>query len=145
MALVVFFLYPTLRESKSAVVVDDVPLVRGMIHPPSQRQVSRGNPKASRWLGTLAHKPWSFFKPLILWCESKGNYTDPPGPASSASGGYQILHRTWAGHAGYADAYHAPPQIQDEKAQLLFDASNVKPWMPSVSCWLPLARASSDR
>lgn len=55
----------------------------------------------------------------VLACESGGNPT-AQNPRSSASGLWQILDSTWAGFGGYARALHAPWQVQNEKAALLW-------------------------
>jgi hypothetical protein len=51
----------------------------------------------------------------IRYVESRGNYTAPPNKGR-ASGAYQFITSTWNNHAGYSDAYLAPPDIQDERA-----------------------------
>ena len=52
----------------------------------------------------------------IRYLESRGDYTAPPN-RGRASGAYQYIPTTWAGYGGYAEAYLAPPWVQDERAQ----------------------------
>jgi len=51
----------------------------------------------------------------IRLLESRGDYRAPPN-RGRASGAYQFITSTWNGHAGYREAYLAPPEIQDERA-----------------------------
>ncbi len=51
----------------------------------------------------------------IRYVESRGNYNAPPN-RGNASGAYQFIASAWDGYAGYAHAYLAPPQVQDERA-----------------------------
>lgn len=55
----------------------------------------------------------------VLARESGGNPT-ARNPRSTASGLWQFLDSTWAGYAGYARAYLAPPSVQNEKARLVW-------------------------
>ena len=43
-----------------------------------------------------------------------------PCGVSDASGKWQFLRSTWAGHGGYLNAADAPEWVQDEKARMLF-------------------------
>ncbi len=51
----------------------------------------------------------------IMLCESGGNLT-AYNASSGASGKWQIIESTWAGHGGYAEARDAPEAVQDERA-----------------------------
>ena len=51
----------------------------------------------------------------IRYMESRGIYTLPPN-AGNASGAYQFIESTWAGHGGFEHAYLAPPEVQDHRA-----------------------------
>lgn len=55
----------------------------------------------------------------VMRCESGGNIR-AENPRSSASGKWQIVDGTWAGFGGYARASHAPEEVQDAKARLLW-------------------------
>lgn len=52
----------------------------------------------------------------IFYAESGGNWY-VTNPRSSASGGFQYLDSTWAGHRGYRRAVHAPAWVQWERFQ----------------------------
>lgn len=47
--------------------------------------------------------------------ESGGDY-QARAAGSTASGAYQFIDTTWAGYGGYAEAWMAPPDVQDAKA-----------------------------
>jgi hypothetical protein len=51
--------------------------------------------------------------------ESGGSLT-AQNPTSSASGKWQFINSTWAGHGGYAEAWMAPESVQDSKARQLW-------------------------
>lgn len=52
----------------------------------------------------------------VKWRESHGDYT-ALNRSSGASGAWQFLDSTWAGHGGYSKAMYAPPDVQDERAR----------------------------
>lgn len=72
-------------------------------------------------------RDFNFWEPHIRFCESRDNPV-ADNESSSASGLYGILDSTWSGHGEYDRAKDAPPEIQREKAKLLFDSSGLRPW-----------------
>lgn len=85
--------------------------------------VGRGvpNPVVNAAYGTVNGYPCGGDLPTcrVLACESGGNPT-AQNPTSTASGLWQILDGTWAGFGGYARAVHAPVDVQNAKARLLW-------------------------
>lgn len=79
-------------------------------------------------------RDWRSLESRIIECESSGNPT-AYNRSSGASGLYQFLKSTWAGHGGYAEARFAPVEVQREKFRILFQASGLKPWYSSRGCW----------
>jgi len=68
----------------------------------------------------------------IFLAESGGDWV-AQNPTSSASGGYQFLDSTWAGHGGYAHAKDAPPHVQRERFLALWaDGAGASHWTESV-------------
>lgn len=70
----------------------------------------------------------------IKQCESGGSYT-AQNAHSTASGAYQVLDSTWNRYGGYARAKDAPPEVQEQFAQQLYNRSGTTPWNASRSCW----------
>ena len=68
----------------------------------------------------------------IFLAESGGDWR-AQNPTSSASGGYQFIDSTWAGHGGYARAKDAPPHVQRERFLALWaDGAGASHWTESV-------------
>ncbi len=75
----------------------------------------------------------------IRFCEST-NYYQSTHVASSASGAYQFLTKSWGwyGHAeryGVASGAEATPAQQDEAALLTWRQDGARPWAESRRCW----------
>ena len=77
--------------------------------------------------------------------ESGGSYTEnhrsiaAGGPTGSGhpSGAYQYLASSWNGHAGYAEAFLAPPAIQDARATA--DVTAILERFDGDPAWVPVA------
>jgi len=68
----------------------------------------------------------------IFFAESSGDWR-AENAVSTASGGYQFLDSTWAGHGGYAHAADAPPAVQRERFLTLWaDGAGAGHWTESV-------------
>jgi hypothetical protein len=68
----------------------------------------------------------------IFFAESGGDWK-AENAVSTASGGYQFLDSTWAGHGGYAHASDAPPHVQRERFLALWaDGAGASHWTESV-------------
>lgn len=76
-------------------------------------------------LGCATHAEIDAVLATIRTLESGSDYT-ARAPGSSASGAYQFTDGTWDGYVGYASAWQAPPDVQDQKAiehvQAILDA-----------------------
>ncbi len=75
----------------------------------------------------------------IRFCESTNNYS-ATNPASTASGAYQFLDKSWDwyGHAartGVSRAHQATRAQQDQSALLTLQSQGTSPWAASRSCW----------
>lgn len=94
-------------------------------HPPGTKRVRAASASSvktwTREPGTVNGYPCGGDLPTcaVLACESGGNPV-AQNPRSTASGLWQILDGTWAGFGGYARAVHAPVDVQNEKARLLW-------------------------
>ena len=68
----------------------------------------------------------------IFLAESNGDWR-AENAVSTASGGYQFLDSTWAGHGGYAHASDAPPAVQRERFLALWaGGAGASHWTESV-------------
>lgn len=69
--------------------------------------------------------------------ESSGNYAERPNRVG-ASGAYGFLPGTWGNYKGYAQAYLAPPAVQDEKARQLMSGyfQRFGSWGKVAEAWL---------
>lgn len=118
-------------------VQDDVPLHRepSVISERPYRQVNRSR-KPPKVVPRGKPPPGGLeaLGAKIAACESGGSPT-AYNRSSGASGLFQFLRSTWAGHGGYAEARHAPPEIQWEKFRILYAASGLRPWASSRGCW----------
>lgn len=59
-------------------------------------------------------------------CEAGGNYANKNNPLYR--GAYQFGYGTWANYGGYYDPADAPPQVQDQKALITYQARGWQPW-----------------
>lgn len=77
------------------------------------------------------------FMGAIRQVESGGRY-DIGKNASGASGAYQFLDGTWGNYGGYASAYLAPPEVQDERARQLMQAyyDQFGDWDHVAAAWI---------
>jgi hypothetical protein len=69
----------------------------------------------------------------IVWRESR--CTNAENPISTASGYYQFVDGTWAGHGGYSHASSAPKAVQDARAaQVWAGGRGACHWAPNRWC-----------
>ncbi|UTX51534.1 DUF348 domain-containing protein [Candidatus Saccharibacteria bacterium TM7i] len=68
----------------------------------------------------------SFAEALARLRSCEGSYTSNTG--NGYYGAYQYDLRTWGNYKGYANASLAPPQVQDEKAWITYQARGWQPW-----------------
>lgn len=103
---------------------------RGMSidRPTAEWVANNGADRAARSSGA----PGTCSETGIFYAESGGNW-HAQNPTSSASGGYQFVNGTWAGHRGYHRAKDAPPWVQRERFhQVWRGGAGASHWAASV-------------
>lgn len=107
----------TVRKAAFVIAVSKIPTVRAG----EKARVVIGDAISVSGTGSVNGYPCGGDLPscCTLRAESGGIPT-AQNPTSSSSGLWQFTHDTWAGYGGYSEAKYAPPEVQNERARIVF-------------------------